>query len=302
MRAWPLLAYAVLYALSLGVLSLREGLDPAEPLLVLATIGVGFSALAWWATRGLTPRSVHVRAPRREGPGVLAYLVLLTGFITWGLPAVRALASPGWPAELLVLAAKLSAFVALPIWIWRRRFGYSVADLLPLRDGLRGHWRPTLVLSGAIVLFQALLGRARTELPGLDPSGLTFLAFVGGFAWLVLDVGAVEEFTYRALLQTRLAAWADSDRLALVGAAVLFGLAHVPGLYLRPELMGEGVGASPSLLLATSYSIVYTSVSGLYLGVLWLRTRNLWVVAVVHAAQDWLPTVLDSLRKGYLGA
>ncbi len=66
--------------------------------------------------------------------------------------------------------------------------------------------------------------------------------------------------------------------------------------------MGEGVGTSPSLLLATSYSIVYTSVSGLYLGVLWLRTRNLWVVAVVHAAQDWLPTVLDSLRKGYLGA
>lgn len=151
-----------------------------------------------------------------------------------------------------MLAAKLSAFVALPIWIWRRRFGYSVADLLPLRDGLRGHWRPTLVLSGAIVLFQALLGRARPPGPGR------------------------------------------------CGPPLRAGPRARP--HLRPELMGEGVGTSPSLLLATSYSIVYTSVSGLYLGVLWLRTRNLWVVAVVHAAQDWLPTVLDSLRKGYLGA
>lgn len=302
MRAWPLFIYAALYALCLTALWRREGLDPVEPLVVLVTIGIGFSALAWWTTRGLLPRPATVRVPRREGPAILAYLALLTVFITWGLPAVRSLAAPGWPAECLVLAAKLVTFIALPVWLWQRLFGYSLATLLGLRDGLAGHWRPTLVMVGAIVLFQAVVGRARAELPGLHPTGLTALAFVGGFAWLVIDVGAVEEVPFRALLQRRLAAWLDSDLFALVAMAVLFGLAHAPGLYLRPQLTGEAVGVHPSLLLAAGYSIVYTSVGGLYLGVLWLRTRNLWVVALVHAAQDWLPTVLDSLRTGYFGA
>lgn len=302
MRIWPLLAYAGLYGAALATLARRPGFRPAEPVLVLLILGIGFSALAWWSTRGIEPRPAPVRLPRREGATMLACLVPLTAFITWGLPAIRTHTPAGWPSELAVLGAKLAMFVAIPLWFWSRLFGYRAGDLLGLRQGLAGHWRPALVLGAGIVVFQAVLGRARAELPGVTPDGVTVLAFGAGFAWLLLDVGAVEEVPFRVLLQHRLAAWGRSDFLALVGMALIFGLAHAPGLYLRPELTGEGLGADPSLPQAVAYSVAYTSAAGLYLGVLWLRTRNLWVVAVVHAAQDWLPTVLDGLKDGYFGA
>jgi len=128
------------------------------------------------------------------------------------------------------------------------------------------------------------------------------LTLLAGYVWLVLDVGVVEEVCFRGFLQTRLAAWAGSQLAGLVAMALLFGLAHAPGFYLRPALSGEHVGTHPSLLLAVGYSVVYTSAAGLLYGVLWLRTRNLWVVVLVHAAQDWLPAVASALRRGFLGA
>jgi membrane protease YdiL (CAAX protease family) len=281
----------------------RENFGPVEPLFILATIGIGFSALAWWATRGLTPRQAAVRSPREEGVATLGGLLALAAFITWGLPAVRGLAAPGWPSEILVLGAKVLVFVALPLLLWTRRFGYSLPQLFDIRSGLRGHWRPTIVMAGAITLFQAVFGRARHELVGLDPApGTAAVTLAVAFAWLMLDVGLVEELPFRGLVQTRLSAWARSEAFGLVAMALAFGLAHAPGFYLRPELMGEALGATPTIIRAVGYSVVVTSVAGLFYGVLWLRTRNLWVVVWVHAAQDLLPTVAEALRRGYLGA
>ncbi len=303
MRSWPVVAYAVLYAVALLALVRFEGLDPTEPLFVLATFGVGMSGLAWWATRGLVPRPAPVRAPRREAAAVLLYLFLLSGLITWGLPAVRGLAPAGWSSELLVLLAKTIAFLVIPWLAWRHLLGYRDLALFDLRLGLEGHWRPALVMTIAVIAFQLAFGRAGRELSALHPAPATLaLALCGSFAWLLLDVGFIEEVPFRGLCQTRLAAWAGSEAAGLVAAALCFGLAHAPGLYLRPGLTGEAVGGHPSLLRAVGSSIVVTSVSGLMYGVLWLRTRNLWVVAIVHAAQDLLPTAVDALRQGFPGA
>ncbi len=304
MRARPLVAYAILYAITLASLARFEALNPAEPLAILGIIGVGFSGLAWWTTRGLVPRAAPVHAPRREGLAALGYLAALAVFITWVLPAVRTLLPPGWPAELLVLVTKLAVFVATPIALWHRTFGYPVTDLFDIRSGLAGgHWRPTVLLAVAIILFQALASQAGNTIAASDASAFTLvLVLLAGFVWLVAAVGVVEEVAFRGFLQTRLAAWASSELTGLVAAALLFGLAHAPGLYLRPALTGEHVGTHPSLLMAVGYSIVYTSVAGLFYGVLWLRTRNLWVVALVHAAQDLLPAVATTLRQGYPGA
>lgn len=303
MRAWPLAAYAVLYTLALLALTLREGMSPVEPLFVLLTFGLGMSGLAWWATRGLEPRMAPVRSPASELKAAAGYLVVLAVFIAWGLPALRSFFPVGWGAEVGVLAGTTAVFVLLPYLVWRRAFGYRRSELFDLRAGLTGHWRPTLVMAGAVIGFQALFGRTHREWASVHPSPATLtLAAVGSFLWLVLDVGLVEELPFRGLAQTRLAAAARSELAGVVGMAVAFGLAHAPGLYLRPELMGEAMGTHPSLLRAVGFSLVMTSVSSFLYGILWMRTRNLWVVAVVHAAQDWLPTLVDTLRSGVIGA
>lgn len=297
MRYWPYAVYAVLYTSLLAALHVWEGFGLAEPLLIMATVGVGFTAFAYWTTRGLESRHVPVHAPRPEGQAVVAYLIPVAIFITWGLPAVRGLGGGAVPTEVMILVTKVSVFVGLPLLLWSRWWGYRIADFVDLPRGLTGHWRPLVWMSLAVILLQLAFGRARSELSTLAPSALTLsIALLGTFVWLLFEVGVVEEFFFRGLLQCRLAAWARSDAVGLVGMALLFGLAHAPGLYLRPELTGEPVGTQPSLLLAIGYAVVATSVTGFFLGVLWLRTRNLILLAIVHAANDLLPSLADTIR------
>ncbi len=120
------------------------------------------------------------------------------------------------------------------------------------------------------------------------------------FAWLILEVGVVEEFFFRVLLQERLATVLRSPWGGLVVAAVLFGLAHAPGLYLRTAATQEGLGSHPSLLMAVGYSIVLISLAGLFQGVLWMRTKNFAVLVIVHAAGDFLPNLVPWAKAFHL--
>jgi len=52
--------------------------------------------------------------------------------------------------------------------------------------------------------------------------------------------------------------------------------------------------------MAVGYSIVMTSLAGLFVGVLWLRTRNFAVVVLVHAAGDLLPNLVPWIRTFHL--
>ena len=85
----------------------------------------------------------------------------------------------------------------------------------------------------------------------------------------------------------------------IVLASLLFGLAHAPGSLSSTRGTQEAVGAHPSWLMAVGYSIVVTSVAGVFLGVLWARTRNLLLVMAVHAAGDWLPNLLQTIRNWF---
>jgi len=99
-----------------------------------------------------------------------------------------------------------------------------------------------------------------------------------------------------------MAALLGSELAGLVAMALIFGLAHAPGFYLRPEATGEALGANPSVLTAIGYSIVVTSVTGFFLGILWIRTRNLLLLALVHAAGDLLPNLAETIRLWGVGA
>ena len=52
--------------------------------------------------------------------------------------------------------------------------------------------------------------------------------------------------------------------------------------------------------MAVGYSIVLTSLAGLFLGVLWMRTKNLAVVVIVHAATDFLPNLVPWVKSFHL--
>jgi membrane protease YdiL (CAAX protease family) len=205
------------------------------------------------------------------------------------------------PLHLIVLlGVKLATAVGFPAAIMLALGHYRIAELVPI--SLKGReLRPALWMSWAALLMQSTLGRGLHDIRGAHlPVWVLAVATPLSFAWLIVEVGVVEEFFFRVLLQERLAAVLRSPWGGLVVAAVLFGLAHAPGLYLRTAATGEALGSHPSLLMAVGYSIVMTSLAGLFMGVLWMRTKNFAVLVIVHAAGDLLPNLVPWVKAFHL--
>jgi len=295
-----LVAYLVLYAATLYAMVRFGGFDAGDSMGVFAVLGVGFSFLAWLLTIGITPLPYRVREPGRELQLLLLYMVPLAVFIAYGFGAIHGWV-PGEPADsLVILVAKLALFVAIPAWLMISRFGYSMRELAPLSLPT-SHILAFVGVGALLLVFQSVAGRGLRDIAAAKVSGDTLLygmPFV--FVWLALEVGVVEEFFFRVLLQSRLSAKLRSELGGIVLMALLFGLVHAPGLYLRTSVTQEGLSGHPSIWMAIGYSIVITSVAGFFLGVLWARTRNFLVLILVHAAADLLPNTLPTLRAFHL--
>ncbi|HZD32662.1 MAG TPA: CPBP family intramembrane glutamic endopeptidase [Candidatus Angelobacter sp.] len=293
-------AYLALYAVSLFLMTRFGGFEAGEALGVFLVLGVGFSLIAWLLTLGVKPLPYSVRQPGSEEATLLLYLLPLAAFIAYGFGTIHRLV-PAEPADsLAILAAKLAVFVVIPGYILVARFGYGVRQLAPVAARM-SDLLVFLGMAAMLIAFQSVLGRGFRDIADAHVSAGTLvfgMPFV--YLWLVVEVGVVEEFFFRVLLQSRLSAALRSELGGIVLASLLFGLVHAPGLYLRTGVTQEGLSAHPSLAMAIGYSIVITSVAGFFLGVLWSRTRNFLVLVLVHAAADLLPNTLPTLRAFHL--
>lgn len=183
---------------------------------------------------------------------------------------------------------KLCAFVLVP-WLVLRRRGYSWASGGRATAPSSRLWIAFAIMALAALAVQALLGSQFRRL--FDEEFTTAQAVIGGalcFAWMSVEAGVVEEFFFRWFLQGRLAAWAGSEISGIFLSALLFGLAHAPGILLRGAGALEGLGDSPGIGTALAYVIVTQGVAGLAFGVLWSRTRSFVLVVALHGIFDAL--------------
>lgn len=156
-------------------------------------------------------------------------------------------------------------------------------------------------MAAACTAMQAAIGAgAQPVLRGDFSAAQLAVALPLSFVWLALEAGLVEEFFFRVLLQSRIKAWCGSSAGAVGLSALWFGLAHVPGLALRGGGEIEGLGAAPSLILTTAYAIATLSLAGVFLGILWDRSRNVWLIVAVHAAIDLLPNTPELIHTWHL--
>lgn len=158
-------------------------------------------------------------------------------------------------------------------------------------------------MSLAYLAMQAVFGRGLTTLGELAPSATT-LAWAIPLCWLwqTLEAGLCEEVLFRRILQEKIAIASGSQVAAVAWASLLFGLAHAPGLWLRGGHLMEGVAhATPTW--AVAYSIVMIAPAGIAFGVLWARTRSLWLLVPLHGMVDLLPQLAPFIRAwtGALG-
>lgn len=304
-----LIAYALAYAGSLVVLGRSPGFEAGESLAVLLIFGVGCSVVAWLATIGVKAATYRVDRPRTESLAILGYLVLFAVLVLgYAFTAVKAAVADGRPEELAMLALKLATMVLLPAWLFTR-FGHSWREVF-LGDS-RGFLKPLfadkrllralLLMFAAMFLLQWFVGRGPATIKALDaPSWLIAVGVPLAFVAMSLEAGLTEEFLFRVLLQTRLAAWWRSETAAILAMSLVFGLAHAPGYVLRGAHLMEGMSGPPDALTAAAYSIVVVSPIGLLFGVLWARTRSLALVVLVHGFTDLIPNLAPFVKTWLL--
>jgi membrane protease YdiL (CAAX protease family) len=296
----------VLYIGSLFVLSRRAEFSINEALIELIIFGIAFPLLAWLATIRARPLTVRVHPTGPEMLALLAYVLALSVYLAFGPQAIDSWLPQDWIASdrikfFVTLGKKLLVFVALPLGIFALAWRYSVRDFGFQRDGLRElgrtHLPIVLVASCAVLAFNYFLGGAAAPLREGKFSTLQLLAGIPlCFIWLTIEAGLVEEFFFRAFIQTRLSAWFRSEITGVVLMSIIFGLAHAPGFIFRHAGTVEGLGANPTVLDAIAYSIATLAISGVFFGIIWARTKNLFALVLVHAAADLLPNLSDFVK------
>lgn len=92
-----------------------------------------------------------------------------------------------------------------------------------------------------------------------------------------VGVGIVEEFYVRGLFLNIVEALLEhnSNRtlIAIIVSSVVFGLGHIPGM------IGMGVGV-------ITFKLISTIGMGFYFGMIYKKTKNLWVPIIMHAIID----------------
>jgi len=291
-------AYFVLW--TIFYLSLRGlyGFETSEALPALVILGLMLPGISLLATRRVPTLPYVVLRPVLESAILIVYLGAVAVVLVRGFPGVARITTEPLHS-VVVLGWKLATFVVVPGAMCLAS-GYKINELAPVSLTWSA-LRPVLWMSLAVLLTQSLLGLGLHDIRDAHfPVWVIALAAPLSFAWLVIEVGVVEEFFFRVLLQERLAAVLHSPWGGLVVGALLFGLAHAPGLYLRTAATQESIGSHPSLLMAVGYSIVMTSLAALFVGVLWLRTKNFAVLVIVHAVGDFLPNLVPWVKAFHL--
>ena len=296
----------ILYVSGLAVLSQNKNFELGGALIVLVVFGLVFPALAWFATIRAVPLSISVHPSPGEMLVLAGCIIALSIYLIGGPQWIDNFLPRVWidSAQIkffVTLAKKVIVFVAIPFGIFRFLFGYRACDfgiqIQGLRALRRNHLPLILLVGGALIAFQYVLGGAAAPLR--ERKFTAYELFFGlplCFVWLTIEVGLVEEFFFRALVQSRLAAWFKSEVGGVVLMSLIFGLAHAPGFIFRQAGNVEGLGPNPSVLDALAYSIVVLAVSGILFGVIWSRTKNLFALMLLHAAGDLLPNFANFVK------
>ena len=289
----------ILYASAFAILLRNKSFDAAGAVVVLIVFGIVFPLIAWISTRPAKPLSISVRPDKSQLIVLIGYIIVLSVYLVGGPQWIDQHLPSSWIDSdrtrfFITLAKKLLVFVAIPFAIFRFGFGCRLRDFGIQAEGLRAlchsHLSVVVVVGGVFLAFQYFLsGGGAAFRHGQFTVNQLLMGLPLCFIWLFVEAGLVEEFFFRALVQSHLAAAFKSEVSGTVLMSLIFGLAHAPGFIFRHAGEVEGLGSNPSARDAVAYSIVVLAISGLTFGVIWARTKNLFAVMLIHAAGDLLP-------------
>ncbi len=294
---WRWLPWAAVYAaVWAGAVFVRmQGGDFTDALASGVIFALILPPVVWALTRKAKPAHIEVARPGLELSAIVVWLAIYAVVcLGWLFSEVRQHFTPhSKPYEVVMLAIKLAIHVAIPI-IVLKLVGAKVLPLLAPRMGAKGVWPLLIVLGAIFTSLMMVISPSLKEINALNTTATVFAwAAPATFIWMALEAGLTEEFLFRAVLQPRLAAFMKSEAGAIVIGALIFALAHVPGLYLRPDAGGDAIVGLPQII---AYCIGVLSPIAILFGFIWARTRSLGLLVLLHATVDFLPNLSEFIR------
>ena len=294
-----IIAFTAVYAILLVLLVQVEDYPIGNILAILVILGLLFTSVAYLLSKNAQPVFLDRIAQKHEayiiGGFIIYLIVFLTYYKTLLISGDNSLFNTSESLEEIIVGfAKVIFLVIIPISIYKFIYGFSLKDWgisHPFKSYLsRRSFLIFVVFLFIIIPFQYFAGNgAKPVREGIFSVSQLLISIPISYIWLILVVGIVEEFYFRAFLQSRLSVILKSDVGGVIISAVIFGLAHAPGLYLRGSGQIANIGLEPSLLLSIGYSFLVLSVAGFFLSVIWLKTKNFWLIVAIHALVDLLP-------------
>lgn len=269
--------------------------------------GAGLSLLAWMLTRKL--QYPFQRPAAGNENWILAGLVLwIVFYISYGGNLINKIFPGEWISNdriyaIIVFTRKLFVFVFVPYLVYRS-LGFSGSDFGFGKGRVKLFSRQFAVIfftvSAAVLLLQFYLGNGSKPVrEGQFSRSQLSIGLPFCFIYLLFDAGLIEEFFFRGLLQSRLQVLLRSKAGGILISAIIFGLVHAPGLYLRGA-GSEGIEEKLPFLFFAAYTVAYMSIAGIFLGIIYSRTKSIWLVMAIHAMVDLFPNLKEFVNTWHI--
>lgn len=300
------IGYSALYIITLLLMASIENFSVSESISILLIVGVFFSLISYFTSKSSIPLIQNKREQKKEILLLISILVYMSLFLTFGIDLIKQLTSQiilenNRAKEIITITYKLVFFVLIPFIAYKLIYKFNFRDFgLAVKAKEFFTIKNMIILisvASVLLLFQFFAGNgAKPIREGLLSSKQLLIGLPLLFIWLIFEVGLVEEFFFRAVVQSRLTAITKSEIGGIILSGLFFGLAHAPGYYLRSGGTLDSLGLHPTLFMSIGYSILTLSIAGFFLAIVWSKTRNLWLVMAIHAFGDLLPNLYDFIK------
>jgi membrane protease YdiL (CAAX protease family) len=267
----------------------------ASSLYVLALLGLALSSNSWWSALVLgigvlilSQVVLAVTGKQASSPEINLYPPAQLGsvLIWYGLVILLAAMALANGLELVNEFTNWFFLVLIPVGLLHitRSPGVSLRDMLRSTGITRTNLKDTIKLATLIIplsmpLLYLVGEQQRTAIHLMFEAPLrALMAFLISFLLALFTAAFVEEFFFRGILQSRLAACLGSEWRGLWIASLLFGLLHLPMYFFSPFEPTHG-----NLLWSLTSVITEQAVLGVLFGLVWLKTHNLMGPVLIHA-------------------